>query len=86
MTHREYHAFAFGAHNYDASRGASLALFSHANLGEASAQATATEVTDPSGATAGRCTTPGLRYFRYPLPQESSTATHFFSIRVEKNR
>ena len=20
MTHREYHAFAFGAHNYDASR------------------------------------------------------------------
>lgn len=70
----------------DFATGASLALLSRVNLGEASAQASATEVTDPSGATAGQCTTPGLRNFCYPLPQESSTATHFFSIRVEKKR
>ncbi|MGN0856996.1 MAG: hypothetical protein ACI4QJ_06315 [Candidatus Spyradenecus sp.] len=43
-------------------------------------------MTDHSGATAGQCTTLGLRYFRYPLPLGSSTATHFFSIRVEKKR
>lgn len=63
-----------------------LALLGRTALGEASAQASATEVTAPSGATAGQCTTPGLCYFRYPLPQGSSTDTHFFSIRVEKNR
>ena len=74
------------ARQADFAEGASLALLSRVNLGEASAQASATEVIDPSGATAGQCTTPGLRYFRYPLPQESSTATHFFSIRVEKKR
>lgn len=66
----------------DFAEGASLALFGRTNLGEASAQATAVEVTDPSGTTAGQCTTPGQRYFRYPLPQDSST--RFFSIRVSR--
>ena len=66
----------------DFAEGASLALFGRTNLGEASAQATATEVTDSSGTSAGQCPTPGQRYFRYPLPQGSGT--RFFSIRVSR--
>ncbi|MGN1325644.1 MAG: hypothetical protein ACI4YA_04810, partial [Candidatus Spyradenecus sp.] len=66
----------------DFAEGATLALLGRTALDEASAQATAVEVTDPSGTTAGQCPTPGQRYFRYPLPQDSTT--RFFSIRVSR--
>lgn len=70
----------------DFAEGVLFSLLGRTALAEASAQATATEVTDPSGTTAGQCTTPGQRYFRYALPQApaGSTPTHFFSIRVSR--
>ncbi len=66
----------------DFAEGTTLALLRCANLGEESTQAEVVEVTDPSGTTAGQCSAPGQRYFRYTLPKTAST--HFFTLRISR--
>lgn len=70
----------------DFASGTSLGLFARQALTAEGTQVGATEVTDATGLTEGRCNTMGQRYFRLPLSNlgERGAGAHFFTIRVSR--
>lgn len=70
----------------DFAAGASLGLFVRQTVTAEGAEVGSTEVTDATGLTAGRCSTPGQRYFRFPLSNlgETGAGAQFFTIRVSR--